>query len=54
MRERYVVRGFLDDIAAALVAADLAVSRAGASSLGELPARSLEGPALPDARFPGE
>jgi UDP-N-acetylglucosamine--N-acetylmuramyl-(pentapeptide) pyrophosphoryl-undecaprenol N-acetylglucosamine transferase len=49
MRERYVVRGYLDDMPAALMAADLVVSRAGASSLGELPASGA-----PSVLVPGE
>jgi len=40
-RGRYYVFGFLDDMAGAMAAADLAVMRSGASVLGELPAAGL-------------
>ena len=40
-QSRYHVRGFLDDMAGAMAAADLAVMRSGASVLGELPAVGL-------------
>ncbi len=46
-RARVEVRSFFDDMSAALAAADVAVSRAGASSLAELAARQLPAVLIP-------
>jgi len=49
LRERYDPRGYIDDMPAAMIAADLVVSRSGASILGELPAAGA-----PAILVPGE
>jgi UDP-N-acetylglucosamine--N-acetylmuramyl-(pentapeptide) pyrophosphoryl-undecaprenol N-acetylglucosamine transferase len=46
-RERYVVRGYISNMAEAMAAADLIVSRAGASVLGEFPAAGLPAVVIP-------
>jgi UDP-N-acetylglucosamine--N-acetylmuramyl-(pentapeptide) pyrophosphoryl-undecaprenol N-acetylglucosamine transferase len=48
-RERYVVRGYMDELPTALIAADLVIGRAGASVLGEFPAAGV-----PSILVPGE
>jgi UDP-N-acetylglucosamine--N-acetylmuramyl-(pentapeptide) pyrophosphoryl-undecaprenol N-acetylglucosamine transferase len=48
-QSRYVVRGYVPDMPAAMVAADLVISRSGASTLGELPAAGV-----PAILVPGE
>ena len=49
LRERYHVRGYVDDMPAFMIAADVVVSRSGASTLGELPAAGT-----PAILVPGE
>jgi UDP-N-acetylglucosamine--N-acetylmuramyl-(pentapeptide) pyrophosphoryl-undecaprenol N-acetylglucosamine transferase len=46
-RERYHVLGYIDDMAVAMAASDLAVLRSGASVLGELPASGLPSVLVP-------